>query len=130
MSALRGAVRQAGMFYVARRLSLKGWFVRPKVVKGPGPDIRAKHRESGKIIKIQVRSLSDPNAAQLGENLDKITADFLIVCLAAHTSSPECFVIPMRIAKKWAENKGYGHWLLASVYQQDRFRKKWNRLCE
>jgi hypothetical protein len=96
-----------------------------------GVDIIAYNDDASRTVTIQVKSLSRRNPVPLGSKLDHLWADFVVICRNVCEDSPECFVLTPNEVKELALPGKTGrasHWLRPRDYEQERFRKRWDRI--
>lgn len=83
-------------------------------------------------ISMQVKSLSRRTPDPLGENLDRLLGDFVIICRNALKDSPECFVLTPEVVRRLAycgeKNRKVSYWLQSRSYEQLEFRENWERI--
>ena len=125
-------VGNVGLYYVCYQLSLHSWNVLPTARNAKGVDIVAYNQEATKTITVQVKALSQRNPVPLGNKLDHLIADFVIICRNAAAEKPECFVLIPEEVKKLAhrgEKDGkISYWLQPREYEQEQFLEKWERI--
>jgi len=121
-----------GLYYVCYRLSLYGWNVMPTARNAKGIDILAYSQSGTQRILIQVKTLSQKNPVPMGNNLDNLMADFVVVCVRAHPNEPDCFVLTPREIKKLAhkgmKNEKTSYWLQPKSYFCEQFKDQWRRI--
>jgi hypothetical protein len=132
MSNNNQVVGNVGLYYVCYRLSRLGWNVLPTTRNAKGVDIIAYNQEATKTITIQVKALSRRSPVPLGNKLDHLIADFVVICRNAITDQPECFVlIPdevMKLVHRGEKNGKISYWLQPREYEQGQFLEKWERI--
>lgn len=121
-----------GLYYTCYRLSLYGWNIMPTARNAKGIDILAYSQNGKKRILIQVKTLSKKNPVPFGTTLDNLFADFVVVCVRAYPSEPNCFVLTPEEIKKLA-HKGIkdgktSYWLQPNDYYCAQFKEHWNRI--
>jgi hypothetical protein len=125
-------IGNVGLFYVCYRLSQLGWNALPTSRNARGVDIIVYNQDASRTMTIQVKSLSHRNPVPLGNRLDHLFADFVIICRNALENSPECFVLKPGEVKKLAhrgEKDGkVSYWLQPREYEQEQFRENWHRI--
>jgi hypothetical protein len=80
-----------GMYYVCYELSKRGWNAMPTSRNAKGIDILIYNHNASKRHTIQVKSLSIRAPVPLGNTLDHLFADYMIIC-ANLVAVPEVFV--------------------------------------
>jgi hypothetical protein len=125
-------VGNAGLYYTCYRLSKLGWNVLPTSRNAKGIDIVAYNQDASHTITIQVKSLSRRNPVPLGNKLDYLLADFIVICRNVLADSPECFVLNSGEVKNSAhcgkKDGKTSYWLQPCEYEQERFRENWARI--
>lgn len=125
-------VGNIGLFYVCYRLSRMGWNVMPTTRNAKGIDILIYSQDASQTKTIQVKSLSKSNPVPMGNKLDHLFADFVIVCRNVVQESPECFVLTpsevRELVHKGEKNGTISFWLQPRGYARDEFRNKWERI--
>ena len=121
-----------GLYYVCYRLSLYGWNVMPTARNAKGIDILAYSQSGTQRILIQVKTLSQKNPVPMGNNLDNLMADFVVVCVRAHPNEPDCFVLTpseiQKLAHKGMKNEKTSYWLQPKSYFCEQFKDQWHRI--
>src|SRR5258708_9138702 len=84
-------VGNIGLFYTCYRLSRLGWNVMPTARNARGIDILAYSHDASRTITLQVKSLSRRSPVPLGNKLDHLFADFIVICRYVDREQPECF---------------------------------------
>ena len=77
----RQIVGNAGMYFIAYRLSRLGWNAMPTSRNARGVDIVIYNRYASITRTIQVKTLSNYAPISLGKSIDGLIADFIIVCV-------------------------------------------------
>lgn len=120
------------MFYVCYRLSRLGWNVMPTARNARGVDIVVYSQDSSQKLTIQVKTLSKGSPVPLGNKLDHLFADFVVVCRHVAREAPECFVLtPAEIRNtvhRGEKNGKVSYWLQPRDYAKEEFREKWERI--
>lgn len=120
-------VGNVGLYYVCYRLSQDGWNVMPTARNARGIDIVAYDQRGKRKLTLQVKSLSRHPGVPLGESLDNLIADFVIICFNVAGKHIECSVMtPQEIRRKVVRQEKNGkasHWLPAPVYLQDKYKE-------
>ncbi len=125
-------VGNVGLYYVCYRLSQDGWNVMPTARNARGVDIVAYDQRGKRKLALQVKSLSKQPGVPLGESLDNLIADFVIICSNVAGAGVECSVMtPREIRRQVVRQEKNGkasHWLPARVYLKAKYYKKWQRI--
>jgi len=120
----------AGLYYVAYRLSLLAWNVMPTARNARGMDLIA-YDSTGKDFRgIQVKALSRRSAVPLGTDLENIMGDWWVIVINVRTE-PLAFVMrPEEIKNRSTRDKGgpRAYWLSARGYDDPKFRDAWLRI--
>lgn len=121
-----------GLYYACFRLSRQGWNVMPTSRNARGIDILLYSHDGKRTKTIQVKSLSRRTAVPLGNKLDHLTAEFVIVCRHVTRDQPECFVLTpaevRRLASRQEKAGNVSYWLSPRHYEAEKFREKWHRV--
>ncbi len=132
MSHSNQTVGNVGLFYTCYRASRLGWNVMPTARNARGIDILAYSSDAFRKITLQVKSLSKRSPVPLGNTLDHLFADFVVICRYVARDQPECFVLTATEAKELAhrgikEGK-VSYWLQPKQYERENFREAWERV--
>ena len=96
-----------------------------------GVDIIAYNNDATRFIGIQVKALTKRDPVPLGTSLEKVIGDFWIIVNKV-ASSPSAFILLPSEVKQLAhrgEKEGrVSYWLQPKVYDQELFRKAWDRI--
>ena len=124
-------VGNIGLYYVCYRLSRLGWNVMPTARNARGVDIVVYSQDARRTRTIQVKALSKTSPVPLGNKLDHLFADFVVICRRAVEETPECFVLTpeevRKLAHRGEKNGKVSFWLQPRDYAVERFRDKWRR---
>ncbi len=127
-------VGNIGLFYVCYRLSRRGWNVMPTSRNAKGVDIIAYGPDASRKLTVQVKALSRRNPVPLGNKLDHLFADFVVICRNVDREPPECFVLTpdevKRLVHRGVKGEKVSYWLQPRQYESGEFREKWDRLPE
>lgn len=125
-------VGNVGLYYVCYRLSQDGWNVMPTARNARGVDILAYDQKGERKLTVQVKALSNHPGVPLGESLDSLIADFVVICFEAGSANPRCSIMkPTEIRRQVIRRDKDGklsHWLSSSVYLKVRYMEKWKRI--
>lgn len=125
-------VGNIGLYYACYHLSRLGWNVMPTARNARGIDILIYSQDAARKFTIQVKTLSKSNPVPLGNKIDKLYGDFVIVCRNVAVGDPECFVLTPEevrlLAHKGEKNGKISYWLQPRKYATDEFREKWERI--
>lgn len=86
-------VGNIGLHYVCYRLSRFGWNVMPTTRNAKGIDILVYSQDALRTLTIQVKSLSRRSPVPLGNKLDNLFANFVIICRNVIEEAPQCFIL-------------------------------------
>jgi hypothetical protein len=121
-----------GLFYTCYRLSRLGWNVMPTTRNVRGIDIVAYSQDAARKITIQVKSLSKRSPVPLGTTLDRLYADFVVICRYVSREQPECFVLTSPEAKQLShrgiKDGKVSFWLQPRQYESSQFHESWERI--
>lgn len=96
----------AGVYYCCYRLSLLGWNVMPTARNARGVDIIAYKQDASRFIAVQVKALSEREAAGIGPSLDKVMGDFWLIVNDVVTT-PSVFVfLPQEVKELASRDQG------------------------
>ena len=125
-------VANLGLYFVAYRLSQRGWNVMPTARNARGIDLLAYDASASRYLGIQVKALSKQGAVPLGtKGVDNLLGDWWIILNKVQSTTPECFIIrPTEVSKLAVRDAGgeRAYWLPAKQYQTDEFREAWHRI--
>lgn len=123
-----------GLYYVCYRLSIMGWNAMPTARNARGIDIIAYNKDCSKMLGIQVKTLSKRNPVPLGNSLDKLMGDYLIVVTNAAEGEPAAFILtPEEVstrAHKGQKDERISFWLQPAGYDSEEFKEAWGRIGE
>lgn len=121
-----------GLYFACYSLSLYGWNVMPTARNAKGIDVLAYSQSGKKRVLIQVKTLSKKNPVPLGNRIDGMLADFIVVCVRAHPREPDCFVLTpdevVRLAHKGEKDGKTSYWLQPKAYYCEQFKDRWDRI--
>lgn len=93
MSLNQQTVGNIGLHYFCYRLSRFGWNVMPTTRNAKGIDILVYSQDASRNFTIQVKSLSRRSPVPLGNNLDNLFANYVIICRKVIEETLECFIL-------------------------------------
>lgn len=132
MSLNQQTVGNIGLHYVCYRLSRFGWNVMPTTRNAKGIDILVYSQDASRTFTIQVKSLSRRSPVPLGNNLDNLFANYVIVCRKVIEETPECFILTpeeiRRLVHKGEKNGKISFWLHPREYEAEKFYENWARI--
>lgn len=132
MSLDQQTVGNIGLYYTCYRLSRLGWNVMPTARNARGIDILAYSGDAARTLTIQVKSLSKRSPVPLGQKLDHLFADFVVICRHVIRDQPECFILTpaecKRLVHRGVKGDKVSYWLQPRQYESDAFRDRWERL--
>jgi len=123
----------AGLFYVAYKLSTMGWNVLPTSRNAKGIDIVAYSEDFKDIKKIQVKSFSKIQAVSFGKNKEMLPADFYVMVSYVYTK-PEAYILTAEdVSGLLTQNKS-GYWLQfkgsseepEKGFKKEKFLERWD----
>jgi len=123
----------AGLFYVAYKLSTMGWNVLPTSRNAKGIDIVAYSEDFKVIKKVQVKSFSKIDAVNIGKNKDMLPADFYVMVSCIYTK-PEAYILTAEDVSGLLTQDKSGYWLEIKGsskepekgFKKDKFLERWN----
>lgn len=123
-----------GLYYVCYRLSKMGWNAMPTARNARGIDLIAYNADCSKMLGIQVKTLSKRNPVPLGNSLDKLMGDYLIVVTDAAEGEPSVFILTpgeVRTRAHMGQKDGrISFWLQPTGYENGEFAEAWDRIGE
>ena len=119
-----------GLFYASFQLSKLGWNVLPTSRNAAAIDIVVYNQSATKTFTIQMKTVSKSVAIPLGNNLEKLVGDFLIICSNAELDFPEVYIYTIDQAKelcKPCNNKdgSTSYWIDKKDYRKEENRNNW-----
>ena len=125
-------VGNVGLYFAAYRLSLLGWNVTPADRNAPGIDLLARDANGERTLSIQIKSLSKRDHVPLGNSLDEIIGDWLIIVTKVVTNEPQCFIMRpdevRNLSHRGEEDGKISFWLHPRQYDITEFREAWARI--
>jgi len=125
-------VGNTGLYYVCYELSKRGWNVLPTSRNTKGIDIIIFSEKAKRTHTIQVKSLSKKDPVPLGNNLENLFAEYLIICRRVFEEKAEVFIANIEELKngglihEGVKNKSY--WLQPKAYEK--FKDNWDIIGE
>jgi len=125
----------AGLFYVAYKLSTMGWNVLPTSRNAKGIDIVAYSEDFKVIKKVQVKSFSKIEAVSFGQNKETLPADSYVMVSCIYTK-PEAYILTAEdVSGLLTQNKS-GYWLQIKGsskepekgFNKEEFKEKWDKI--
>ena len=125
-------IANVGLYYVCFRLSRYGWNVSPATRNAQGFDLLACSRDASQTRTLQVKATARRGPILLASRPELVVGDFVVVCRAVLTESPESFLLTPEEARAAAVSlEKDGHttfWLQPKAYDRPEFREAWSRL--
>lgn len=91
---VKQVVGNAGMYYAAYQLSLRGWNVMPTARNARGIDLLAYDATGTEFRGFQVKALSKRAPVPLGQSVENLMGDWWIIVTALSApGNPNCFVM-------------------------------------
>ena len=132
MSLSQQTIGNLGLYYVCYRLSRDGWNVMPTTRNARGVDILIYSQDASRTLTIQVKSLSRRSPVPLGNKLDNLFANYVIICRNVIAEKPECFLLTpeeiRRLVHKGEKDGRVSFWLQPRQYEAEEFRENWARI--
>lgn len=132
MSLDQQTVGNVGLYYTCYRLSRLGWNVMPTARNARGIDILAYSGDATRTLTIQVKSLSKRSPVPLGNKLDHLFADFVVICRHVIRDQPECFILTpaecKQLVHRGVKGDKVSYWLQPKQYESEAFRERWERV--
>jgi hypothetical protein len=125
----------AGLFYVAYKLSTMGWNVLPTSRNAKGIDIVAYSEDFKVIRKIQVKSFSKIQAVSFGRDKETLPADFYVMVSHVYTK-PEAYILTAEDVRGLLTQNKSGYWLEIKGsskepekgFKKEEFKEKWDKI--
>jgi hypothetical protein len=125
-------VGNVGLYFAAYRLSLLGWNVMLATQNAPGIDLLARDANAERTLRIHIKSLSKRDPVPLGNSLDEIMGDWLIIITKVVTNEPQCFIMKpdevRNLSHRGEEDGKISFWLHPRQYDITEFREAWARI--
>ncbi len=123
-------VGNAGLYYVARELSRRGWHVMPTVRNARGADLYAASVDETRVLPIQSKAVTKKRDTVLvGRDLEVLRSPWWILTVNATGDQPVSFILTLEEIRTNARlNSAGGYYLLPTYYMNDVFRNAWGRL--
>jgi hypothetical protein len=106
--------------------------VLPTARNAKGIDILIHSQDAWRTQTIQGKTLSRGSPVPLSNKLDRLIADFVVICRHDIRETPECFVLTpgevRRLAHRGEKNGKVSFWLQRRDYGTEEFREKWERI--
>jgi hypothetical protein len=132
MGLAHQTVGNVGLYYTCYRLSRLGWNVMPTARNARGIDILIYSEDGARTRTIQVKSLSNRSPVPLGNKLDNLFADFVVICRYVLRDQPECFILTptecKQLAHRGVKGDKVSFWLQPKQYEAEAFREQWERV--
>lgn len=112
-----------GLYYVCYELSKLGWNVLPTSRNARGVDLVIYDQTSTKKNTVQIKALSRNSPVPLGNSLDTLFADYLVIVRNVATATPEIFTGKVTVRLKAKVHMGVkdgkrSYWLQPKEYEQ------------
>jgi len=125
----------AGLFYVAYKLSAMGWNVLPTSRNAKGIDIVAYSEDFKVIRKIQVKSFRKLEAVSFGKNKEVLPADFYVM-ISYVCTNPEAYILTPEDVDSLLTQNNAGYWLQIKGpkrepekgFKKEEFKEKWDKI--
>lgn len=123
-----------GLFWACYKLTCLGWNAMPTSRNARGIDIVCFSTDGGKMVTVQVKTISKRGSVPLGDDLAKLSdmVDWWVVVNDAATSAPRSFILRASEVKKLAlrrERDGrVSYWVPSKCYSSPGFYEQWDRI--
>jgi hypothetical protein len=118
-----------GLYYICYELSKRGWNTLPTSRNARGIDIVIYSQDAVRKHTIRVKSLSKRYPVPLGNKLDILFADYLVICRNV-LKHPEIFIVKIadivKSIHKVEKNGHSSYWLELKDYE--RFKDNWDTI--
>lgn len=101
-------VGNIGLYYVAYKLSARGWNVVPTSRNARGVDLLLYDDAARRRPTVQVKTLTKRDPVPLGSSRENLFADFYVACVGVGdpTTAPRCYVMTCNeICRDMVENR-------------------------
>jgi hypothetical protein len=120
-------VGNMGLYYICYELSKRGWNALPTCRNARGIDVMIYSQDAVRKYTIQVKALSKRAPVSLGNKLDSLYADYLIICRNV-LKQPEIFIAKiadiMTSIHKGEKDGRLSYWLQPKDYEI--FKDSWD----
>jgi hypothetical protein len=103
----------------------------PTTRNAKGIDILVYSQDALRTLTIQVKSLSRRSPVPLGNKLDNLLANYVIICRNVIEETPQCFILTPEeirdLVHKGEKNGKISFWLQPRDYEIEKFRENWAR---
>ncbi len=121
-----------GLYYICYWLSLFGWNVLPTSRNTKGIDVIIFSQNGSRKISIQVKTLSKRNPVPLGNNLNFLVSDYVIICVRDYPNDPDCYILTSdevrQLAHRGEKNGKISYWLQRPNYEKELYKGKWEKI--
>jgi hypothetical protein len=104
----------------------------PTARNAKGVDILIYSQDAKRKLSVQVKSLSKRDPVPFGTNLERLFADFLIICRRVVEDGPESFIITpeeiRRVVHRGEKDGKISYWLQPKDYEDQAFLERWDRI--
>lgn len=121
----------AGLYYVAYRLSLLGWNVMPTARNARGIDLIAYNASGKDFLGVQVKALSKRNAVPLPTDLDKLMGDWWVIVMNVATNPVAYIMTPEEVrnaSHRSGKDGNVSFWLEPPQYDVASYCEAWTRI--
>ncbi len=143
-----GLIGVAGEYHVAAQLSMRDWLATVTIKNAPGTDVLAQHPPSGRLVSIQTKTTSIPNASfMLGKKDEepdqRDSSWFVLVAMDGPDRRPDFYVLPRNhvsamlwvghqnwIATPGRSGRMHGQSTIRQIFPKDvlGYRERWDAL--
>lgn len=123
-------VGNVGLYYICYELSKRGWNVLPTSRNAKGVDIVIYSQSATRTHTLQVKALSKKTSVPLGNDLNSLVAEYMVICRKVFDEKPEIFIAKIdeaksNICEKVKDGKK-SYWLQPKDYIA--FKDRWDEI--
>lgn len=120
-----------GLFYSCFLLSKLGWNVMPTSRNAAGIDLIIYSQDSTKKLALQIKTVSKSVPIPLGNNIDKLIGDFLIIVSNANKENPDIYIFAIsdvKLSYHSSINKDgkNSYWFQPTAYRKPELLNNWD----
>ena len=124
-------VGNAGLYWVCYQLTLRGWNVVPTSRNARGVDLICYNEDASQKVTVQVKALSKRSPVPLGEHLNHLIADVVVV-VRGIIAAPEAFLLtPAEVEAGVHRGEKDGKislWLQPAAYEKPEYKGQWDKV--
>lgn len=122
-----------GLFYTCFQLSKLGWNVMPTSRNAAGIDLIIYSQDSIRKIALQIKTVSKSVPIPLGNNINKLIGDYLVIVSKADLEIPDVYIytIPeIKLSCHTGTNKDgkNSYWFQPTSYRKSELLNNWDKI--